>query len=94
MQHFKYILVVLLFKSLPALAQKDSILNVSLLNTIYANAVDFTTDNLGNIYILNNSNQIKKLNNKGESASRQVAMTACYKSLYHPKYLIYTSGYY
>lgn len=28
---------------------------------------DFTTDNLGNIYILTASNQVKKINNKGDS---------------------------
>ena len=50
-----------------ASAQKDSSLNVSFIASVSANAVDFTTDNLGNIYILSPTNQIKKLNSKGDS---------------------------
>ncbi|HEX8332957.1 MAG TPA: hypothetical protein VF622_10055 [Segetibacter sp.] len=67
MQYLKYIFLLLVFKSLSASAQKDSLLKVSLITSIQANAVDFTTDNLGNIYVLNATNQIKKLSNKGDS---------------------------
>ena len=45
----------------------DSILHVTLLRTFPASVTDFTTDNLGNIYLLANTNQIKKVNNKGDS---------------------------
>jgi hypothetical protein len=67
MRYLTYIFLLLFFKSLSASAQKDSLLKVSLINSIQANAVDFTTDNLGNIYVLSATNQIKKLNNKGDS---------------------------
>lgn len=32
-----------------------------------ADAIDFSVDNLGNVYLLNNSGLLKKLNNKGDS---------------------------
>ena len=67
MRNAKYIFLLLLFVNQQAFAQKDSILKISLVKTIHENAVDFTTDNLGNIYILGVTNQIKKLNNKGDS---------------------------
>jgi hypothetical protein len=67
MRYLKYILLLFVFKSLSASAQKDSILKISRLTSIPVIAVDFTTDNLGNIYILNSSNQIKKLDHKGDS---------------------------
>jgi hypothetical protein len=63
MRYLTYIFLLLFFKSLSASAQKDSLLKVSLVNSIQANAVDFTTDNL----VLSPTNQIKKLNNKGDS---------------------------
>jgi hypothetical protein len=61
----------------PALAQepafplkKDSsfLLPVFTLNrTLPADIVDFTVDNLGNIYLLNKDNQLKKVNANGDS---------------------------
>lgn len=69
MQYLKYILIIFCFNSLAGYAQKDSILNISFLQSFDAKAVDFTTDNLGNIYILNSTNQIKKINNNGDSVA-------------------------
>jgi hypothetical protein len=67
MKKMKYFLLVFLLQSFVASAQKDSILKVTLNKSIASGAVDFTTDNLGNIYILSSTNQIKKLNSKGDS---------------------------
>ncbi|WP_018613115.1 hypothetical protein [Segetibacter koreensis] len=47
--------------------QHDSILKVSLVNKIDGEIKDFTTDNLRNIYLLNATNQIKKVNDRGDS---------------------------
>ena len=47
--------------------QHDSILRVSLVKKFEQRVVDFTTDNLGNIYLLTPTNQIKKVNGKGDS---------------------------
>jgi hypothetical protein len=48
-------------------AQADSVLKVSLTLSIPNQVQDFTTDNLGNIYLLTATNQVKKLNEKGDS---------------------------
>ncbi len=48
-------------------SQKDSTLNVTLSKTIATEVKDFTTDNLGNIYLLTATGQIKKVNEKGDS---------------------------
>ena len=50
-----------------AYAQTDSSHPVSLLKTFKEELRDFTTDNLGNIYLLNANNQIKKVNDHGDS---------------------------
>ena len=47
--------------------QKDSLLRVSLTDSIAGDIEDFTIDNLGNIYLLTTTNQVKKLNAKGDS---------------------------
>ncbi len=39
------------------------------IKTIKGDIVSFTVDNLDNIYILNSRNQVKKLNNKGDSVA-------------------------
>lgn len=49
------------------LSQKDSLLSLIPGQTIKGKFEGFTTDNLGNIYLVNASNQIKKLNEKGDS---------------------------
>ncbi len=39
------------------------------MNTIKGDIIAFTVDNLDNIYLLSSTNQVKKLNNKGDSAA-------------------------
>jgi hypothetical protein len=51
----------------PGMAQNDSIFH--LIKTIKGDIVDFTVDNLDNIYILNSRNQIKKFNANGDSVA-------------------------
>ena len=60
------ILIACLF-SIAAEAQQESILHVSLVNKINGEIKDFTTDNLGNIYLLNATGQIKKVSESGDS---------------------------
>ncbi|HEX8356667.1 MAG TPA: hypothetical protein VF610_04615, partial [Segetibacter sp.] len=57
------------FFALPAFNQQDSVLKVSLIKRLGSGIKDFTTDNLGNIYLLTATNQIKKLNEKGDSVA-------------------------
>ena len=46
-------------------AQKNS--SFTLIRTIQGDIVDFTTDNLDNIYLVNSTGQVKKLNANGDS---------------------------
>lgn len=46
---------------------QDSILKVKLVDTFKGDIKNFETDNLGNIYLVMQGNQIKKLNAKGDS---------------------------
>ena len=48
-------------------AQEQSDLKVTLVQKLKGGIKDFTTDNLGNIYLLTATNQIKKVNEKGDS---------------------------
>ncbi|MCW3079305.1 MAG: hypothetical protein JWR87_735 [Segetibacter sp.] len=48
-------------------AQEPAILKVSLLQTLKASVKDFTTDHLGNMYLLTATNQVKKVNERGDS---------------------------
>jgi hypothetical protein len=50
-----------------AFGQEQSILKVSLVQKVNGEVSDFTTDNLGNIYLLTSTNQIKKVDEKGDS---------------------------
>lgn len=52
---------------LVTLGQHDSILNVAKIHTLTGGIKDFSTDNLGNIYLLAATNQLKKVNEKGDS---------------------------
>lgn len=56
---------VLLLLSTPLLAQEDSVF--TLLRTIKGNIVDFTADNLDNVYLFTSTDQLKKLNANGDS---------------------------
>ena len=50
-------------------AQPDSILKVSRIQTLKGDIKDFSTDNLGNIYLLTATNQIKKVAENGDSTA-------------------------
>jgi hypothetical protein len=62
-------LLKIFFSFLPicAAAQQDSIFRLE--KTIPVQAVDFTVDNLDNIYILTSTDQLKKLDANGDSAA-------------------------
>lgn len=66
-----YIALLSLLARVPVSAQQDPPVTApgdfQLTLTISQDIVDFTVDNLGNIYILNNDNQLKKLDAKGDS---------------------------
>src|SRR5687768_15474844 len=57
--------VLILTAGLLARAQSDT--SFKLLRTIKGDIIDFTVDNLDNIYVLNTRNQLKKFNAKGDS---------------------------
>jgi hypothetical protein len=61
------IISLLFFVNSISIAQHDSILHVSLVKTYPLEIKDYTADNLGNIYLLTSTNQIKKINEKGDS---------------------------
>ena len=47
--------------------QKNS--SFKLIRSIHGDIIDFTVDNLDNIYIINTTDQIKKLNANGDSVA-------------------------
>lgn len=55
------------FIALPGFSQSDT--SFQLLKVLKGDIVDFTVDNLDNIYILNSRNQIKKFNANGDSVA-------------------------
>jgi hypothetical protein len=61
------ILVLSLALSLNATGQSDT--SFQYIKTIQGDIVDFTVDNLDNIYILSSRNQVKKLNANGDSVA-------------------------
>lgn len=63
------ILLLVLLVSSKTIGQKDSLLKTTLVKAVSGDIVDFTTDNLGNIYVISSTNQLKKLNDKGDSIS-------------------------
>ncbi len=50
-------------------ARQDSTLQAKLVRDLGTGIADFTTDNLGNLYLLSASGQIKKLNDRGDSVA-------------------------
>ncbi len=66
MKSFFVILITCSF-SLITYGQQFDTLKVTQVQKITGGITDFTTDNLGNIYLLNSDNQIKKINEKGDS---------------------------
>jgi hypothetical protein len=65
----KWLGIILIFFSLPntGIAQADSAFR--LIRVMTGDFVDFTVDNLDNIYVLNSRNQVKKFNANGDSAA-------------------------
>jgi hypothetical protein len=63
----KSILIASLALSLVAQAQTDT--SFQFVRTVTADIVAFTVDNLDNIYMLNSTNQVKKLNSNGDSVA-------------------------
>jgi hypothetical protein len=61
------IIIFLFFCAAKVTAQSDSAF--TLVKSISGDIVDFTVDNLDNIYILNSRNQVKKLNANGDSVA-------------------------
>ena len=68
---YTFIVILTLAAGGTAMAQQDPAATApgdfQLSMTISQDIVDFTVDNLGNIYILNSDNQLKKLGPKGDS---------------------------
>jgi len=60
-------IILLFLLTFSARAQTDT--SFQLLRTIKGDIVNFTVDNLDNIYILNSRNQIKKYDDKGDSVT-------------------------
>jgi hypothetical protein len=61
------IIFVFFALSLAGKAQSDS--TFQLIKTLKGDIIDFTIDNLDNIYILNSRNQVKKFDSKGDSVA-------------------------
>lgn len=60
-------IIIIIFSFTGLFAQPDS--GFRLVKTIRADIVDFTVDNLDNIYIINSTDQLKKLNANGDSVA-------------------------
>lgn len=58
--------IILFFLTLSGLRAQDGLV---LIKSMHGDIADFTTDNLGNIYMLSSSNQLKKYNQNGDSIS-------------------------
>lgn len=61
-----FLILLLTISEAPAQGQQD-LDGFALTKTIQADIVDFTVDNLGNMYLLSKDNQLKKLNASGDS---------------------------
>ncbi|HSU51621.1 MAG TPA: hypothetical protein VLJ41_13545 [Segetibacter sp.] len=62
-------IVVTIFLTKSIFGQQTANLRLSLVKTLTTRAKDFTTDNLGNIYLLTSTNQVKKLDARGDSVA-------------------------
>lgn len=66
----KLLLILIVFFSVKTtFGQQDSVLKLTLVQKFNGSIRDFTTDNLGSIYLLTATNQIKKVNEKGDSVA-------------------------
>jgi hypothetical protein len=63
----KYLTILLLFASVTINAQTDT--SFQLLKKIKGDIVAFAADNLDNLYLLNSTDQLKKINEKGDSVA-------------------------
>jgi len=61
------ILLIFLLMSVAGIGQADT--TFRLIKTMKGDIVDFTVDNLDNVYVLNSRNQIKKFNANGDSVA-------------------------
>ncbi len=64
-----FIFWLILFNADVSSAQFDTLINLQQQNFIEGSYTNFYIDNLNNIYLLNKNNQLKKLNDKGDSVS-------------------------
>jgi len=64
-----FIIFLLCLRADNSSAQYDTSVNLRQQNFIEGNYTNFYIDNLNNIYLLNKNNQLKKLNDKGDSVS-------------------------
>lgn len=64
-----FTIFLFIFIAQVSFGQKDSTLKVIFIKNIATEVKDFTTDNLGNIYLLTATDQIKKVNEKGDSVA-------------------------
>jgi glutaredoxin-related protein len=62
-----FVIIISIFISVFVKAQSDT--SFHLIKTIKGDIASFTVDNLDNIYILNSQNQLKKLNQNGDSVA-------------------------
>jgi hypothetical protein len=67
MKKLSGILLAICFLAVDGIAQTDT--TFKLIKVINGDIVDFTVDNLDNIYILNSRNQLKKYNTDGDSVA-------------------------
>ncbi len=61
--------ILLLFSCLSLYSKAQTDTTFSLLRTLSGDIVDFTVDNLDNVYILNSRNQVKKFDANGDSVA-------------------------
>lgn len=66
MKHL-FTLLILFFACAKLLAQTDSVLQVKHIDTLYRDIRDMAVDNLGNLYLVSGTNQIKKVSANGDS---------------------------
>ena len=62
-------LVLILLNAGFTSAQSDTLINIRQQSLIEGNYKDFYVDNFNNIYLINNDNQLKKFNEKGDSVA-------------------------
>lgn len=67
MKRFFYIVLLFFFQSSTAWCQKSD--PYKLIASIIGDVVDFTVDNLDNVYVLNSTDQLKKYNTNGDSVA-------------------------